>query len=55
MTLAKRLQAISKFPHYSDHDKMVSALTEFDREQSKRAHRWNPHFLGIALGALAEI
>ena len=54
MTLAKRLQAISKFEHYSEHDKMVSALTEFDREQTKRAHMWNSHFLGIALQSLAE-
>jgi len=38
----------------NNHDKIVSALTQWDIKQSKKKGH-NRHFLGIALVALAEV
>lgn len=36
----------------TDHDRIVHALSEWDRRQAKRDRYHNPRFLGIALVAL---
>lgn len=42
------------FKQMSTHDRIVQALTAWDRKQSKKKGH-NIHFLGIALNALAEV
>ena len=39
----------------NDHERIVSALTEWDRRQARRDKHHNPRFLGIALLALADV
>ena len=39
----------------SNHQKIVSALTQWDIKQSKRDRHHNPHFIGIALISLASV
>jgi hypothetical protein len=36
------------------HDKIVSALTQWDIKQSKRDKHHNPYFIGIALNNLRD-